>query len=94
MAKEKVRQVEETEREAGESCARRPPPRTAAGCRAYMRSELTRSFPAIVEGFVKVAEEGSCPHVKLATELLQSGKPAKPKRSKATRELLKRMAEI
>jgi hypothetical protein len=32
--------------------------------------------------------------VKTAMELLQSGKPAKPRRSKATRELLKKMAEI
>jgi hypothetical protein len=93
MAKKRVKRVEEPEQDAGAVSARRPP-RTAAGCRAYMRSELTRKFPGIVEGFVKVAEEGSCPHVKTAMELLQSGKPAKPRRSKATRELLKKMAEI
>jgi hypothetical protein len=42
-----------------------------AGCRAYMRRTLAREFPEIVKGFVEAAKAGSCPHVKLATELLK-----------------------
>jgi hypothetical protein len=42
-----------------------------AGCRAYMRRTLATEFAGIVEGFVEAAKTGSCPHVKLATELLR-----------------------
>jgi hypothetical protein len=42
-----------------------------AGCRAYMRRTLAKEFPEIVKGFVEAAKAGSCPHVKLATELLK-----------------------
>jgi hypothetical protein len=51
-----------------------------AGCRAYMRRTLATEFPGIVEGFVEAAKTGSCPHVKLATELL------KPTRKGTTRK--------
>ena len=37
-----------------------------------MRRHLAKSFPRIVEGFVNQAETGSCMHVKLASELLES----------------------
>jgi hypothetical protein len=40
-------------------------------CRSYMRRTLTREFEGIVAGFVEAAKKGSCPHVKLATELLK-----------------------
>lgn len=40
-------------------------------CRAYMRRQLAEEFPAIVSGFLKSAREGSCNHVKLATEFLE-----------------------
>jgi len=40
-------------------------------CRTHMRNELAKEFREIVEGFVAAAKSGSCPHVKLANELLQ-----------------------
>lgn len=40
-------------------------------CRSHMRRTLAREFQGIVDGFVKAAKSGSCPHVKLATELLK-----------------------
>lgn len=43
-------------------------------CRAYLRRSLARAFPAIVQGFVNEAMEGSCQHLKLAAEITQSGK--------------------
>ena len=57
-----------------------------AGCRAYMRRTLATEFPAIVQGFVKAAKTGSCPHVKLATELLRPIRKGTPrKKSTGTR---------
>ncbi len=47
-------------------------PLRPAQCRAYMRRALAKNFEGIVKGFIKGAESGSCPHVKLATELLES----------------------
>lgn len=47
-------------------------PLRPAQCRAFMRRHLAESFPRIVEGFVNQAETGSCMHVKLASELLDS----------------------
>ena len=47
-----------------------------AQCRAFMRRHLAEAFPKIVEGFVNEAEKGSCPHVKLASELLESKRKA------------------
>ena len=41
-------------------------------CRAYMRNALAREFRGIVDGFVEGAKSGSCQHVKLATELVQT----------------------
>ena len=40
-------------------------------CRSLMRKTLAREFQEIVDGFVAAAKKGSCPHVKLATELLK-----------------------
>jgi len=59
-----------------------------AGCRAYIRRRLAKEFPAIVDGFVEEAKKGSCPHVKLATELLRPLRKGTPRRkSEATRLL-------
>ncbi|MGA7156008.1 MAG: hypothetical protein WBY53_04135 [Acidobacteriaceae bacterium] len=52
-------------------------------CRAHMRRTLAREFQAIVDGFVEAAKKGSCPHVKLATELLKPVRSA-PSRKKGT----------
>ena len=40
-------------------------------CRSHMRRTLASEFQGIVDGFVEAAKKGSCPHVKLATELLK-----------------------
>jgi hypothetical protein len=40
-------------------------------CRTHMRNELAKEFREIVKGFVAAAKSGSCPHVKLANELLR-----------------------
>jgi hypothetical protein len=40
-------------------------------CRGHMRRTLAKEFQGIVDGFVEAAKKGSCPHVKLATELLK-----------------------
>ncbi len=40
-------------------------------CRSHMRRILAKEFDAIVQGFVEAAKKGSCPHLKLATELLK-----------------------
>ena len=52
-------------------------------CRAYMRRELAREFRGIVKGFVAGAKRGSCQHVKLAAELLETPKRA-PRRGKGS----------
>ena len=41
-------------------------------CRSLMRRTLAKEFQAIVDGFIAAAKKGSCPHVKLATELMKS----------------------
>jgi hypothetical protein len=45
---------------------------SASECRRIFQKRLAKSIEAIAEGFVKAAEKGSCPHVKLANELLVS----------------------
>ncbi|WP_158787106.1 hypothetical protein [Granulicella sp. L46] len=52
-------------------------------CRNRMRRTLTKEFDAIIEGFVEAAKKGSCPHVKLATELLKPTRTG-PSRKKGT----------
>lgn len=51
-------------------------PLKPAQCRAFMRRHLATAFPRIVEGFVNQAETGSCMHVKLASELLETRRKA------------------
>ena len=52
-------------------------------CRSHMRRTLAKEFQGIVEGFVEAAKKGSCPHVKLATELLKPVRKS-PSRKKKT----------
>ncbi len=57
-------------------------------CRSHMRKTLAREFQGIVDGFVRAAKKGSCPHVKLATELLKPIHKANPrKKGSATKYL-------
>ena len=60
-----------------------------AGCRSYMRKRLADEFPRIVEGFVEEAKKGSCPHVKLATELLKPTRKGTTRRRGVLAKLLK-----
>jgi hypothetical protein len=53
-----------------------------AGCRAYMRKTLVKEFPEIVKGFVEAAKTGSCPHLKLATELMKPARQVNPRQKK------------
>ena len=53
-----------------------------AGCRAYMRKTLVKEFPAIVQGFVDAAKTGSCPHLKMVTELMRPARQGKPRQPK------------
>lgn len=59
-----------------------------AGCRAYIRRRLAKEFPGIVDGFVKEAKKGSCPHVKLATELLRPLRKGTSRRKSEATKLL------
>lgn len=52
-------------------------------CRSHMRRTLAKEFEEIVDGFVAAAKKGSCPHVKLATELLKPIRKS-PSRKKGT----------
>jgi hypothetical protein len=52
-------------------------------CRSHMRRTLAREFQGIVDGFVEAAKKGSCPHVKLANELLKPIRKG-PSRKKGT----------
>ncbi len=65
-------------------------PSSVRGCRVYLLRELMRQYPEIVQGFLKEAKKGSCQHLKLVQEMLESEK--KLKRPKAVEELLRRMA--
>jgi hypothetical protein len=42
-----------------------------SACLSHMRRTLAKEFQGIVDGFVEAAKTGSCPHVKLATELMK-----------------------
>lgn len=53
-----------------------------AGCRAYMRKTLVKEFPEIVKGFVDAAKTGSCPHVKMVTELMKPVRKVSPQGKK------------
>jgi hypothetical protein len=49
-------------------------------CRSFMRKTLAREFEEIVKGFIAAAKKGSCPHVKLATELLKPERTGSPRK--------------
>jgi len=59
-----------------------------AGCRAYLRRRLAKEFEEIVDGFLKEAKKGSCPHVKLATEFLKPVRKGTPRRKSAATKML------
>ena len=87
------KELDRVKEEVGEGKVRYMRP---SECRAHMRRTLAKEFEEIVDGFVEAAKKGSCPHVKLATELL---KPIRkmPSRKKGTAtkywEMLQRKIE-
>jgi hypothetical protein len=81
MARSKAK----TEGQAGD--AAKPRALKPAHCRALMRRRLAQEFHDIVDGFVKQAKLGSCPHVKLATELVQMPNKIVRKKTPAERML-------
>ena len=66
-------------------------PMRPAECRSHMRRTLAREFEAIVEGFVEAAKKGSCPHVKLANELL---KPVRKSPSRRKGSVVKHLEQM
>jgi hypothetical protein len=62
-----------------------------AGCRSYMRRRLASVFPEIVDGFVEAAKKGSCPHVKLATELLAPTRKGASRKKDSVAQLLEEL---
>jgi len=60
-------------------------PRPAA-CKELMQKRLAESFEEIVEGFVKEAKKGSCAHVKLTSELLETASREKKAQKKGSAE--------
>ena len=59
---------------------------TQAECRRIFQRRLAESIEAIVDGFVKEAEKGSCPHVKLTNVLLESAIEEQASRRKGPAE--------
>lgn len=47
-------------------------PLRPGACGAYLKATLARALPAILQGFVNEAIEGSCQHLKLVVELTES----------------------
>ena len=64
---------------------------TPSQCRSHMRRTLATEFEDIVKGFVTAAKKGSCPHVKLATELL---KPERPRVSRTKGQVARLLEEL
>jgi hypothetical protein len=60
-------------------------------CRSHMRRTLAREFEGIVQGFVEAAKKGSCPHVKLANELL---KPVRKSPSRRKGSVVKHLEQM
>ena len=60
--------------------------RTAAQCRRHFQERISESIEAIVDGFVKEAKKGSCPHVKLTNEMLEAAIEERAARKKGPGE--------
>ena len=64
-----------------------PKPLRPKQCHKYMQKRVAEQFPAIVNGFISEALKGSCPHMKLAVELLEPAK-VEPRRRKSSIHML------
>ena len=76
---------EATGQEIEVSKARKKTPKPSA-CKGIMQKRLAESFEEIVDGFVEEAKKGSCAHVKLTTELLETASREKESRKKGSAE--------
>ncbi|MDE1155888.1 MAG: hypothetical protein PW735_09180 [Acidobacteriaceae bacterium] len=54
----------------------------------WMRKALAEQLPEMVRGLVKGAREGSCQHMKLATDLLRVEEPVKRAQKSTVKRLL------
>lgn len=63
-------------------------------CRAHLRRELAGEFRGIVKGLIEQAKKGSCPHVKLATELLDLRQEQQPKKRRGPGPFTQMLQEI
>ncbi len=62
-------------------------------CHKYVQKRVAEQFPAIVNGFIGEALKGSCPHMKLAMELLDSAKVTTRPRKSSVHMLLDQLGE-
>lgn len=83
-------EAQETGRNGAEA-ERKARQRRPSRCRSDMRKALTDNFDAIVKGFIEAAKTGSCPHVKLATELLKPTKRATSRKKGSVQKLMERL---
>lgn len=60
-------------------------------CRRRMRERLAKEFDGILDGFIAAAKKGSCPHVKLATELLREGESRAAAKKGSARLLMEKL---
>ncbi len=64
-------------------------PLTPNQCRKYLRKTVAAAYRDIVAGFVKEAKSGSCQHLKMATEVVDSTRrPKAAPREKGAAALL------
>jgi hypothetical protein len=63
----KTSETDVAEKKGGRSRALKP-----SECKKLMRTELAKQFPEILKGFVDEAKSGSCGHLKLINQLLET----------------------
>ncbi|MDE1163745.1 MAG: hypothetical protein PW792_17610 [Acidobacteriaceae bacterium] len=82
MAVNQVKQEKKGDEEFGFEFPSKP--LRPAQCARYLRRTLAEHLPGILYGLVRGARDGSCQHVKLATELLQVAQMPGERREKGS----------
>ena len=62
-------------------------------CHKHLQKRLADEFPNIVNGFISEALKGSCPHMKLAVELLEPAKVDARRGKSSVHMLLEQLGE-
>lgn len=62
-------------------------------CQRHLERRLRAEFRQIVEGFMEQAKQGSCAHMRLATELLEEARKADLEKKGTVHRLLEEMGE-